>query len=434
MDLKTGDTKLIADDPRTDVGGVLVHPTEKNIQAVSFTYARTEWKILDPAIAADIEFLKKFQDGDFIVTSRTLDDKQWTVAYMLDNGPVKFYRYIRTPERKMVFLFNNRDDLGDYPLVKMHDRVIKSRDGLDLVCYLSLPPGSDPDDDGMPESSAADGARRARRTVGPRQLGLQRLPPVAGQPRLRRAQRQLPRLDRLRQRIHQRRQRRVVRQDARRPARRREVGRRQQDRRARQGRHHGRQLRRLRHARRHDLHARVFACGVDIVGPSSLVTLLQQRARLLDAVHARDESPRRRRRHGRRPRRAAQALAAHATSTRSSGRCSSARAKTIRASKQHEADQIVKAMTDKNIPVTYVLYPDEGHGFHRPENNKSFNAVTEAFLAEQLGGRFEPVGNDFKGATITVPAGAEHVPGLTEALASIPKPEAKSDAEKTSEK
>ena len=72
--------KLIADDPRTDVGGVLAHPTEKNIQAVSFTYARTEWKILDPAIAADFEFLKKFQDGEFIVTSRTLDDKQWTVA------------------------------------------------------------------------------------------------------------------------------------------------------------------------------------------------------------------------------------------------------------------------------------------------------------------------------------------------------------------
>ena len=68
--------------------------------------------------------------------------------------------------------------------------------------------------------------------------------------------------------------------------------------------------------------------------------------------------------------------------------------------KQLEADQIVKAMKEKNIPVTYVLYPDEGHGFARPENRKSFNAVTEAFLAEQLGGRFEPVGDDFEGATI----------------------------------
>jgi dipeptidyl aminopeptidase/acylaminoacyl peptidase len=178
IDLKTGDAKLIAEDPRTDVGGALAHPTEKNIQAVSFTYARTEWKVLDPAIAPDIEFLKKFQDGDFIVTSRTQDDSQWTVAYTTDNGPVKFYRYVRgsgepavsTPERKMVFLFNSRDDLGDYPLVKMHDRVIKSRDGLDLVCYLTLPPASDPDGDGVPDP---------RRPVGPRRLGLQRTSPVA---------------------------------------------------------------------------------------------------------------------------------------------------------------------------------------------------------------------------------------------------------------
>ncbi len=90
----------------------------------------------------------------------------------------------------------------------------------------------------------------------------------------------------------------------------------------------------------------------------------------------------------------------------------------IPASKQLEADQIVEAMKQKNIPVTYVLYPDEGHGFRRPENNMSFNAVAEAFLAEQLGGRFEPVGDDFKGASIEVPAGAEGVPGLAEALKS----------------
>ena len=83
---------------------------------------------------------------------------------------------------------------------------------------------------------------------------------------------------------------------------------------------------------------------------------------------------------------------------------------------QLEADQIVQAMTEKDIPVTYVLYPDEGHGFRRPANRKSFNAVTEAFLAKQLGGRFEPVGSDFNGASISVPVGADGVPGLQEAL------------------
>jgi len=73
-------------------------------------------------------------------------------------------------------------------------------------------------------------------------------------------------------------------------------------------------------------------------------------------------------------------------------------------------------MQEKGIPVTYVLYPDEGHGFARPENRRSFYAVAEAFLAEVLGGRFEPIGRDFEGSSITVPTGAAHVPGLSEHL------------------
>ncbi len=84
--------------------------------------------------------------------------------------------------------------------------------------------------------------------------------------------------------------------------------------------------------------------------------------------------------------------------------------------KQPEADQIVGAMKERNIPVTYMLYPEEGHGFDRPENNKSFFAVTEAFLAQHLGGLYEPIGNDFEGANFTVPEGTAGVPGLPEAL------------------
>ena len=84
--------------------------------------------------------------------------------------------------------------------------------------------------------------------------------------------------------------------------------------------------------------------------------------------------------------------------------------------KQSESDQIVTAMQEKDIPVTYVLYPDEGHGFARPENNLSFFALAEAFLARCLGGRYEPIGEDLAGSSITVPQGAEYVPGLAEAL------------------
>ncbi len=88
--------------------------------------------------------------------------------------------------------------------------------------------------------------------------------------------------------------------------------------------------------------------------------------------------------------------------------------------KQAESDQIVKAMQAKHIPVTYALFSDEGHGFARPENRLAFNAATEAFLAQCLGGAYQPVGDDFKGSTIAVPAGVEQIIGIREALAAKP--------------
>ena len=60
--------------------------------------------------------------------------------------------------------------------------------------------------------------------------------------------------------------------------------------------------------------------------------------------------------------------------------------------KQAEADQIVEELRRRGIPVRYALFPDEGHGFQRPENRLAFFAVAEGFLAEHLGGRAEPAG------------------------------------------
>jgi dipeptidyl aminopeptidase/acylaminoacyl peptidase len=84
--------------------------------------------------------------------------------------------------------------------------------------------------------------------------------------------------------------------------------------------------------------------------------------------------------------------------------------------KQTESDQIVRVMQEKGIPVTYVLYPDEGHGFARPENRLSFNAVAEAFLSDCLGGWYQPIGDDLEGSSITVPVGADRVRDLPNAL------------------
>jgi dipeptidyl aminopeptidase/acylaminoacyl peptidase len=89
--------------------------------------------------------------------------------------------------------------------------------------------------------------------------------------------------------------------------------------------------------------------------------------------------------------------------------------------KPSESEQIVKAMQARNIPVTYVYYSDEGHGFRRAENRRSFNAVLEQFLAQHLGGRAEPVGDDFAGSTIELKAGGELIPGLATSSSSQPR-------------
>jgi len=79
-------------------------------------------------------------------------------------------------------------------------------------------------------------------------------------------------------------------------------------------------------------------------------------------------------------------------------------------------------MKSKGIPVTYVLFPDEGHGFARPENNIAFNAITENFLSGCLGGRAEAIGTTVKVSSAKVPEGAGFTHGLADALKRDPMP------------
>ena len=77
-----------------------------------------------------------------------------------------------------------------------------------------------------------------------------------------------------------------------------------------------------------------------------------------------------------------------------------------------ESEQMVAALQQRGVPVTYVTFSDEGHGFVRPENRMAFAAVTEAFLAKHLGGHYQPIEGDLAGSTLKVEAGGELVPGL----------------------
>src|SRR5690606_17217311 len=110
---------------------------------------RAHWKILDPSIEEDMDRLKEVSDGEMEVVSRSLDDKAWIVSYLRDNGPGHYYYYNRKSEEAR-FLFTWNRELEDKPLARMHSVIIKSRDGLDLMSYCTLPLESDPDGDGHP--------------------------------------------------------------------------------------------------------------------------------------------------------------------------------------------------------------------------------------------------------------------------------------------
>ena len=140
LNLDTGEQSVIAADTRADAGGVMVHPTKRTLQAVSFDYERVEWRILDDSIAPDFEYLRAVGDGDFKIISQTPDGSIWIVVYIVDDGPARYYRYDRAG-KEATFLFTHSKALEGLPLAKLRPVVIKSRDGLDLVSYYMLPVG-----------------------------------------------------------------------------------------------------------------------------------------------------------------------------------------------------------------------------------------------------------------------------------------------------
>ena len=426
IDLKTGKQTLIAEDPRADISGALSHPTEKTIQAVSFTFTRTEWKVLDKSIQADLDYLKTVADGEVQITGRSLDDKRWTIAYVMDNGPVRFYIYDRPAdgekgERKAKFLFTSNRELEKLPLVKMHPQVIKSRDGLNLVSYLTLPKWSDPDGDGRPNQPLplvlnVHGGPWARDEWGydpEHQLLANRGYAVLavnyrgstglGKEFINKAQREWAGKmhDDLIDAVDWAVKEKIAQKD--------KVG--------IMGGSYGGYATLVGLTFTPD----VFACGVDIVGPSSLLTLLNNPPpywfsfmpvmKLRVGDWTTDE--------GKKFLESRSPLFFVEKIKRPLLIGQGANDPRV---KQAEADQIAKAMTEKKIPVTYVLFHDEGHGFARPENRFAFYAITEAFLAENLGGRFEPIGNAFEGANFSVPNGKDQVPGLAEAVKAIVAP------------
>jgi dipeptidyl aminopeptidase/acylaminoacyl peptidase len=414
IDLASGAETVLASNDLSDVGEVLVHPTEKNIQAATFNYERRIWQILDPAIKEDMRYLHTVADGDLEVLSRTLDDKTWAVAYVMDNGPVRYYLYDRT-KKEARFLFTNRRSLQGLPLARMHPHVIKSRDGLNLVSYFTLPIDSDPDNSGRPKRPlpmvllvhGGPWGRDAWSYTAEHQLlanrgyavlstnfrgstGLGKNFANAGNKEWG-GKMHDDLLDAVDWAIAEK----IA--DPKRVA--------------VMGASYGGYATLVALTSTPE----VFACGVDIVGPSNLLTLLKTIpaywAPMLQMFKDRVGDPTtedgKKLLNDRSPLNFVDKIQRPLLIGQGS------RDPRV---KKSESDQIVQAMQAKHIPLTYVLFPDEGHGFARPENSLAFYAVAEAFLATQLGGRHEPFDNAFAGSKITVPQGSDQIPGLAEAL------------------
>lgn len=419
LNMETGELKEIYSNEKADISGVMLHPTELTVQGVNYTYLKRELHIVDESIRGDIKYLESVNDGEIQISSRSNDDNIWTVAYLQDAGPVKYYIYDRKA-KNAEYLFSHRPELENIKLAKMHPQVIKSRDGLDLVSYLTLPIESDSDEDGRPDQALpmvllVHGGPWARDNWGYNtihQLLADRGYAVLsvnyrgstgfGKDFINAANMEwagkmhddlIDAVDwAVKEKIAQR------------------------DKVAIMGGSYGGYATLVGLTFTPD----TFACGVDIVGPSSLISLLNNpppywmpimpmmKARVGDwdteegKKFLESRSPLYKVDQIQRPLLIGQG------------------AQDPRV-KQVESDQIVKAMQEKNIPVSYVLFPEEGHGFDRPENNMSFFAVAEGFLAQHLGGRYEPIGDDFEGAKFEVPAGADGIPGLNEAMSDLKK-------------
>ncbi|MBX3364673.1 MAG: S9 family peptidase [Phycisphaeraceae bacterium] len=418
MDVHSGRLQLLAHDIRADITGAMFHPTKFYPQAVVSNPMRAEWQVIDLTIESDFKAVKSLSAGDASVTSRSADDRLWVAAVSRDDGPVRYYLYDRD-KGSARFLFTNRSAIEDLPLAQMHGVVITSRDGLRLVSYLTLPPGIS--------------TRAAARPADPLPMVLL----VHGGPWARDTWGYNP--------IHQwlaNRGYAVLSVNFRGS-----VGFGKNFINAGDhewaGKMHDDLIDAVNWAVKEGIadSARigimggsyggyatlvgltftpeVFACGVDIVGPSNLNTLLAtippHWKPLMDYWAKRVGDPRteegRAMLEERSPLNRVEAIVRPLLIGQG--------ANDPRV-KQSESDQIVQRMMERGIPVTYVLFPDEGHGFARPENRRAFFAVTELFLGEHLGGRTEPFSDDFVDSTITVPEGATEIPGLTEALSTIP--------------
>ena len=373
MSVATGEEKEIFRHPEVDIGPVMIHPKTFALQAVGFDVDRLEWKLIDKSLKADFKTLLSEDKAELHVVSRDDADEQWIVLYNRDNAPPAYHFYDRKKKR-IQFLFSNRPELQKYALGSMKPVSFKARDGLRIRGYLTLPPGEEPkrlplvlDVHGGPWVRDHWGFNPEAQWLANRGFAVLQVnyrgSTGYGKKFLHAGDREwgAKMQDDLSDAVEW-----AIREGIADPAR---V--------AIHGGSYGGYAALAGAAFTPDL----YRCAVDVVGPSNLETLIRSippywepMRRLFDLRvgnidtepdFLRERSPLYKASEIRIP----MLIAQGANDPRV---------------KQAESEMIVKALREKGKDVEYLLFPDEGHGFAKPENRLKFYAATEKFLERHL--------------------------------------------------
>jgi dipeptidyl aminopeptidase/acylaminoacyl peptidase len=409
--LESGDAEVLAENERADISGILVDQRTLEPIAYNVNHLKSQWYPVDDATAADLEALTAALGGSLSIVATTDDMSKWIVHEDAPERSGTYFLYDRD-DRSVTKMLEQYPDLANYTLAPMEALTIKSRDGLELPAYLTLPVGSDSDGDGRPDEAlpmvlAVHGGPWARDEYGyhPWHQWLAnrgyavmsvnyRGSTGFGKNFTRAAIGEFSGkmhddlIDGVQWAVDQ--------------------GIADPDKIAIAGGSYGGYATLIGVSFTPD----TFACGIDIVGPSSLVTLIESFPEYWkpflqgtwytyvgDPADAEDRED---------------MLARSAIS-----RVDDIKVPLLVGQGQNdprvtklESDQLVEAMAANELPVTYVNFPDEGHGFRRPENRLAFYSVMEGFLESCLGGTSEPVNDAFEGSTIEILYGKGYVKNL----------------------
>jgi dipeptidyl aminopeptidase/acylaminoacyl peptidase len=379
LDIGTGDIEVLAEDPIYDAGSTMENPDTYEIEAVSFVRARQEWVVLDESIADDMKAIRKLNPGDFAVYDRTAADDIWLIGFTQDTGPVSYYQFDRQ-SKKGRFLFHTRPKLADADLAPMEPVSFTARDGREIHGYLTRPSGLE-EKKNLPLVLNVHGGPWHRDTWGYNpeaqwfanrgyaclQVNF-RGSTGYGKEFLNAGDREWGAamhddlVDAVNWAVEQ--------------------GIADSKRIAIYGGSYGGYAALVGATFTPDL----FTCAVDIVGPSNLITFINSIppywSAFLKMLHNRVGDP--------------ESDADFLKSRSPLCRVDQIKIPMLIAQgandprvKQAESEQVVAAMKEKGIDHVYMLFPDEGHGFAKPENRLKFYAAAEEFLAKHLGGRRE---------------------------------------------